>query len=174
MKDYNKQALDFLEKTGTTFKAEYLRTGKFFPSDEEERDIYKITLKRGSRSYSFEFGQSIRNSGYKIVGKYYSRNQINPFLHNGKVFGHEFASKYFTLSSKELAEIVYPITPNEYDVLACLTKYDPGTFKNFCDEFGYDEDSKKAEKTYNAVVDEYKNICALYSDTELEEMQEIQ
>ena len=32
--------------------------------------------------------------------------------------------------------------PTAYDVLAYLTKYDPGTFENFCGDFGYDTERK--------------------------------
>jgi hypothetical protein len=38
-----------------------------------------------------------------------------------------------------------------YDVLACLTWFDPGTFEQFCDEFGYEPDSSKANKVWRAV-----------------------
>jgi len=55
-----------------------------------------------------------------------------------------------------------------------LQKYDVEDFKFFCDSFGYDEDSIKAEKTYKAVLKEYENMKMLYSDKELETMQEIQ
>lgn len=34
--------------------------------------------------------------------------------------------------------------PTMYDVLTCLTKYDPDTFEDFCSEFGYDTDSRRA------------------------------
>jgi hypothetical protein len=133
METYIKKATDFLKKTKTTFKVEYLKTGKYFPDDKEERDIYNITLIHGPRSYSFTFGQSI-------------------------------------LESRKISRKM----PNEYDVLACLTKHDPGTFEDFCFDFGYDTDSKKAEKTYNAVKDEYSSVCYLFSTDEIEEMQEIE
>lgn len=58
--------------------------------------------------------------------------------------------------------------PEMYGILACLTKYDPGTFEDFCGEFGYDEDSESAEKTYNSVLDEWQNMKALFTDEELE------
>lgn len=54
--------------------------------------------------------------------------------------------------------------PSSYDLLACLTKYDPGTFEDFCGDFGYDIDSKKAEKTYRAVVKEYERLCRVFGD----------
>ena len=41
--------------------------------------------------------------------------------------------------------------PTAYDVLAALTKSDPGTFEDFCAEFGY----KKGDKSiYNGVCKE--------------------
>jgi hypothetical protein len=179
--DYLKQATDFLEKTGVTFKAEYLNTAKYFPDDKEERDIYQITLTRGNRSYSFKFGQSTMNSGIKIRLKTsgritHSYNLLPEFTTKGKFDRIKFIAWHnierFRLTP--IDEIINGIPPNEYDVLACLTKYDPGTFECFCDEFGYDTDSKKAEKTYNAVKDEYLNLCTLFSPSEMEEMQEIQ
>ena len=63
--------------------------------------------------------------------------------------------------------------PTMYDVLACLTKSDPGSFEDFCDEFGYDTDSRRAEKTYKAMVKEWKNVNRLFGDI-LEELYEIQ
>ena len=71
------------------------------------------------------------------------------------------------------------VSPTAYDVLACLQKYDVGTFKDFCDDFGYDAESEDEKKnlrikaTYKAVVNEYQSLCTLYSDAELEKLQEI-
>ena len=62
-------------------------------------------------------------------------------------------------------------TPTFYDILTCLTKYDPGSFENFCGDFGYDEDSRSAERTYKAVVKEYKAMARLFSEEELEVLQ---
>lgn len=63
--------------------------------------------------------------------------------------------------------------PGIYDVLACLTKYDPETFENFCSEFAYDTDSREALKTYKAVTKEWQAVERLFGDI-LEELQEIQ
>jgi hypothetical protein len=64
--------------------------------------------------------------------------------------------------------------PTLYDVLACLQKYDVGTFEDFCGNFGYDEDSRKAEKIYKAVCKEYEGMQRLFNEEELELLQEIQ
>lgn len=70
-------------------------------------------------------------------------------------------------------KIHYPTEPTAYDVLSCLTKNDPGTFEDFCSEFGYDNDSISALRTYEGVRDEYLNVAGLFNETELESLQEI-
>jgi hypothetical protein len=62
--------------------------------------------------------------------------------------------------------------PDMYSVLACMTKYDVGSFEDFCNEFGYDEDSRTAERTYKAVCKEFKAVDRLFSDI-IEELSEI-
>ncbi len=64
--------------------------------------------------------------------------------------------------------------PTAYDLLTCITKNDPGTFENFCGDFGYDEDSRKAEKVYNAVCKEWEKVERFSTYEELEQVQEIQ
>jgi hypothetical protein len=64
-------------------------------------------------------------------------------------------------------------TPSAYDVLACLTCYSPGTFENFCGDYGYDLDSRSAYKTYKEVMKEYKNLELLFTPEQLEQLSEI-
>lgn len=178
--DYQQQAIDFLAATGTTLTVSFLKQGKYFADDKEERDIYQCELKRGSRSYKFKFGQSIANSGFyyqyksnkrqfpldrKWLDKDYAKGKSLGLIGNIKMNDGNFAP--------HLDTIHYPISPDAYSILACLTKYDVGSLEDFCNEFGYDTDSKKSEKTYNAVKDEYTNICTLFTDAEIEQLQEI-
>lgn len=70
--------------------------------------------------------------------------------------------------------------PTAYDVLACLQKYDVGSFEDFCNEFGYEMYSEtyrsyntKNMKLYNAVCREFKNVDRIFGDI-IEELAEIQ
>ena len=64
--------------------------------------------------------------------------------------------------------------PRAYDVLSTLQKYEVGSFNDFCDDFGYDSDSRTAFKTYKAVMKEWKNVELLFTPEQLEQLQEIQ
>lgn len=177
--DHDKQALDFLAKTGATLKIQFSRHGKHFDDDKETRDIYTVTIQRRQRSYTFDFGQSIANSGFyytkgkqridldrKYLGK--SKEQLVFIIRGTPMHDRDF------LNNGKSDIIHIPVAPTAYDILTCLTKYDPGTFEDFCGEFGYDTDSRRAEKTYNAVMDEYRQVAMLFDEDEMEQLREIQ
>jgi hypothetical protein len=64
--------------------------------------------------------------------------------------------------------------PTMYDILACMTKYDPEDFENFCANYGYDTDSRSAERIYKNVCKEWEAMQRLFPEPEvLEEMNEI-
>lgn len=58
--------------------------------------------------------------------------------------------------------------PTLYSVLACLTKYNPETFEYFCANYGYDNDSRTAERVYKAVCKEWKSMQRLFTTEELD------
>jgi len=48
--------------------------------------------------------------------------------------------------------------PSAYSLIACLSWADPGTFEQFCSEYGYDQDSRNAEKTWKAVRKQFLSL----------------
>jgi len=185
MEEYNKQAEKFLKDTKTTLSVEFLKHGLHFESDTEARDIYLITLKRKGREFKFNFGQSVAESGFKLVNSNTKQEAIYTWFNeltfnkdrNEKKLRLDIGRKFgfmMGLPSKDCLKIVFGVEPKAYDVLAGLTSNEVGTFEDFCDNFGYDEDSIKAEKTYKAVLNEWENIKMLYSDEEINQLAEIQ
>ena len=141
MLNYEAMAKEFCEKTGTKVIIKY-KEKKLNPWNATDytknwiHDIYRITIKRDGKQFSFNFTQS----------------------KNGTDNGEK---------------------PTEYDILACLTKYDVGSFEDFCAEFGYElyneeytSYNKNSKRTYNAVVKEYNNVMRLFKDV-IEELAEI-
>lgn len=173
---YNDAVSIVAESLNLEFKAEFLENNYYFQGDKDKRDIYIITLKRGQRKYTFKFGQSINKSGFFASygrQKYeLPREKMNLKNHELKMFVKSKFNWDFGKISND--KIVYPIAPTLYDVLACVQKYDVGTFEDFCSEFGYETDSRNAKKTYKAVVKEYDKMCSLFNNDELKVLQEIQ
>ena len=54
-------------------------------------------------------------------------------------------------------------TPSDYSILACIEKYEYEDFQDFCDNLGYDEDSRKAHKIFKKCQKLAKKVNALYS-----------
>lgn len=168
---YEKQATDFLTKTNTIIKVDFVKHDFHFEGEKEKRDIYKVTIKRGNRSFSVDFGNSICHSGEYIC--------MRKLAYIEKLAGK------FCLTEKEYKKLSqYDKTyfqknpnfkiPTNYDVLTCLQKYEVGTLQDFCSDFGYEADSIKANRIYKDVCKEFDNVCKIWSDEEIEELQEIQ
>lgn len=173
LSNYDKQASDFLAKTGATIDIQFLKHGKHFDSDTEPRDIYTVTIKRGNRSYTFNFGNSLNDSGFYYTKGKQKISIDRKYLNATNLVAIIKKSDWDFMNNGKSDMIHKPVTPTVYSVLACLQKYDVGGFEDFCSEFGYDADSRQAEKTYKAVKEEYTQLCTLFTDSELEELQEI-
>ena len=152
MNEYIKQATDFLQKTHAKMKIEYvgLAVNKEW-KEKEKRCLYEITLTSPRGFMTFDFWDSIQNTKIRTM----------PF------------DAYNVQANKELAAKKKAAVPSVYDVLACLQKYDPGTFEDFCSDCGYDEDSRTAERIYFAAQKEYTQLARLFTPEQMEELAEI-
>lgn len=168
MKDYECLMVDFLAERGIQFKVEFVKNDLYFKDDKQVRDIYKFTLTRGDRRYSSKFGQSIMNSQY-----YQDRHiDIRTYCLDGSCrtggFKLNDIDKY-----KEYIRLVKGKVPSAYDVISCLTYYDPGSFEDFCSEYGYETDSITAKKIYKKVKKEWAGVQSLFSDDDINYLREI-
>lgn len=169
MSVYTEQANDFLQKTNTTIAIDLI--GNCINKDRNEtecRDLYKITLTTPKGSMVFDFWNSILDTRI---------NHMDIIAYAKKRFkcSYDYLTPQDKIKArKELVKKKEEAKPTAYDILACLTSYDPGTFEEFCSEFGYDEDSLRALKTYLAVQEEYTNLANLYTSEQMKELQEIQ
>lgn len=174
---YDEAAETFLSETGAEIEIQFHEHGRHFDTDKEDRDIYTVLIKRGSRKYEFKFGNSVADSGfYYTMGK--NKRQIDR-----KYLTEKWRQKlmsFITMNSggsfrnNWKSDIIhYPKKPSKYTVIACLQKDVPGTHHDFCSDFGYDKDSISALKVYKALLNEYINLSRLFSDSELRAMSEI-
>lgn len=161
--EYEKAGQQFLKDTNTTFRVEFLRHGKHFHDETDTRDIYNAIFERGGRIVSFEFGNSVIASGRWSCWNGKQRVKTN----DEKEFKRLGGLAYCT-PNKDFKE------PTAYDVLTCLVKEDFKDLKDFCDTFGYDTDSIKANEVYKGVKEEYYKVCMLWNEEELDVLREIQ
>lgn len=68
------------------------------------------------------------------------------------------------------------LKPSSYDVLASIIGDAdcPDTFEEFCEGYGYDEDSRKAKKTFRLANAFAKKLRKFFREEEITELQEIQ
>lgn len=132
--NYEKQARDFLEKTNTLLHVTYLTTRKHFPDDTEERDVYSVSIVRGNKSHTLEFGDSIVNthknanamarkrpSAYDILAclqKYEPERDIDDFASEYEIEKPSEAIRIYGAVSREYAALADMYTPEELSELA--------------------------------------------------------
>lgn len=178
MSEYIKQANDLLASMGVTFKAERIgatcptfcdcagTTGAaIFPRKNHIHGAeHAVTFTRGTENkkgkvITFRFWNSYRDEYIRFAkSDFFTHNAINN-RHRG--------------IGLTLSDLRKDVDVHAYDVLACLTKYNPGSFGNFCSEYGYDDDSIKAKKTWEAVIEEFEKMESFFSREELEQLQEV-
>jgi hypothetical protein len=118
--------------------------------------------------FKFVKNENLKNS-FNLV---YHVQIIRHYLDNAKNINlnNRGFSLEFTDSVSNSEKMIWL---DNYSILACLTKSDPGSFKNFCDETGCDTDSISHEKIYRAVCEEWEKVSGFFSKEEILELQEI-
>ncbi len=198
--EYEKQANDLLAKLGITFTAELI--GKDCPRFCEdaiaERDMDKLdTYPRKSHIHGKHYRCTFQRDGHskgKEANGYtgsmsidfwnsYSDEEENFFAFGGHNHGQAgfgpVENKYwdkYRIAGKfpNRPRAKKRIVPTAYDVLACLTKYEPGTFDDFCGEYGYSSDSMKAHGIFVAVRAEWRKVQGFFFPDEITAIQEVQ
>lgn len=90
----------------------------------------------------------------------------------GKEYGFDF---WGSIKDKENRFSGKPKPPVYiYDILACLdTSADGYTYEDFCFNYGYDEETRLAKKTYTAVQYQIKKLKDLLSPEAIDELNNI-
>ena len=177
LNEYERQAADFLEATGTKLTVTFLYTGPYFSTDEESRDVYSFTLQNSKGVYPAKFGDSIQNTRIRALALSGGSRSFKE--------DHDLARRC-GIENKRTGHIDYKMVaklknkkPEAYDILACLSSYYPETFADFCDEFGYSNDCDLSEYPkimgiFEACKTEERGLKSMYSEQELEQLSEIQ
>lgn len=153
--DYEKQAQDFLNATNTVLT---ISEGDTKPARWDVYGYhYEVTLRRAIPIEKYQYGD----------------NKIN-----GQSYTFDFWDSYANMGTGK--------KPTAYDVLTCLDVYD-GDMHDFEMEYGYDHDRCEHSydldtesfedcevlDVYKAVIEQTRELKRLFSEEELEALQEI-
>lgn len=170
MNEYLKQTKKFLNRANAKCEIVYggiSRNENW--KEKEKRNWYDVTITTPRGKMTFTFWDSIHNTEISTMTfEEYAKKKLKYNRVEDMSYGEKVKAK------NDLARLKADAVPNEYDVLACLEKYDPGTFEDFCSELGYNEDSRTAERIYIAVIKEYKDLTRIFTEKQMEELSEIQ
>lgn len=173
MTDYQKQAKDFLETCNAKMSIEFqcVDINQNW-HDNSKRNKYRFTIITPRGTMSGDFWDSIHNTEITsmTLDEYFCKKHKMHFK-DGYISEQNKAKK-------ELAILKATAIPTEYDILACLTHYDPGTMHDFFSEMGFEihsvDDAFAFMNTYNAVVKEYRDLCRIFTGEQMEMLREIQ
>ena len=160
---YDQQAQAWSDKYSVSMTSRYLGHFKHFDDDTDTRDVYEVRIwctSRPDSAYTFRYGQSINDSRTCDAN-------------DGPNWRRILRERERSRSFRDHAKNQRGKPPRLYDVLSCLTKYDPGTHKNFCGDYGYDTDSRKALDLYMRVQEEWSGVLRLCGGESSEMMREL-
>jgi hypothetical protein len=120
---------------------------------------YQQTAENFAKEYGIElnilsvkYGKHFRNDKQQ---RYIFKVQLK---RNGKQYTFKYGQSIFCGSNE----------PIMYDILTCLTKYDPIDITNFCAEYGYKSldtiEINEIKIMFSRVQNEYENVNRLFSD----------
>lgn len=156
----NKEALKKL-MAEITVSVNVVGKDKYFQDDTEDRIILRVIVLRGGKDISFRFGMSTADTDV-FTG---TVSQVAARIHRIKtVWDREQHVKGFVTKRKEIKDNLL------YSLLSCIASdYSvPETFHDFCGEFGYDEDSRKAEKTFHSCLEQSHKLHSIFTDEEID------
>ena len=147
---------DALRELMTEIKVSYRREGRklYFEDDQNEREVLTVKVQRGSRKIQFTFGMSINDTD-----TLYSKGKsIDPSTYRESI-------KYNEAIERATAKIFSGLL---YSLLCCMgSDYRcEKSFADFCSEYGYDEDSRKAEKTHRLCLEQSAKLEKIFSEEE--------
>ena len=136
----------------------YRREGRklYFKDDKDEREVLTVTITRGERTIQFNFGMSINDTD-----TLYSKGKsIDPGTYRESIKYNEAIER---ATAKIFSGLLYSL------LCICGSEYHcEKSFSDFCSECGYDEDSRKAEKTHRLCLEQSAKLEKIFTEEEVQ------
>lgn len=156
--EYTKRVDEWLSAHGITWKLVRIGSERGFANEKPEKG--KRLMMHDTYSAEFQRTMTTGNQTFRTITipKYYQSaahseselsDEATRLCNCGYQYGEKSQHRPRYLSSRGACP-AHPSNaelPSTYDLLACITKSDPGTFVDWCADYGYDDDSCAAERT---------------------------
>jgi hypothetical protein len=167
---------------------------KYFSDDDSKRAVIEVTIERSGKSISFEYGLSLVDTeafmmpkdfhGYKDFGNLFisldgvPAHMKKDFIHhNGTALAgvykeqkgtfYSYHGNTFTgLNTVRINKLKKIKKGLLYSILCSIRCdfYCPVIFEDFCGEYGYDEDSRKAYETWQNCLKQSQKIQSIFTE----------
>jgi len=138
-------------------KTEYVGTDFYFDGDNEKRAIIRVYILRNGKKIDFRFGLSIVDTN--ILHFDFSNDRLCARLQN---IGCETATDVKNAERKLVADLLYSVLCSVKSEYSC-----DNTFEDFCCDFGYDTDSRKAFATWQACLEQSRKLQTIFTQDEI-------
>ena len=174
------QILNALESMGVTMSATFIPQQYQSPKKRDDTHSMKInhavTVMRNGRSLSTEYHQGIAHHPNYVTGEWSSFywEHFLPLLNTGKQIGIKIMDLRHPALARHAAADLAP--PSIVDVVWSLlvdSSGDFSSFENWAGDYGYDTDSREAERIFTACRDTKLKLETLFTASELEQLHEL-
>lgn len=167
--DTDRAVAEYLKANHIHFSSRYKGTKKAF---DGKNVMDSWTVKIGLHEFEYYTGVGHRIAHLKTMHRLTTK-QINGVKELKELLRKDrLDDTVFKLSDG----VNYAVSPAQASVLYCLLSDASGAEENFydwCDNFGYDSDSRKAFDTYNACCDTLLKVRKIFTSTQRAELSEL-
>lgn len=168
---------EFLQANNIAITKTFLKRDLFFKDDKEKRNIFNIEITTPSYTFDYQYWDSVYNtySDNNLIKRYIIDNNLVFWDITPSLKINRLNNNPLVLNKKEIELLKNTLTksPSDYDILSYLwAEYFEWTFKDFCNDFWYDEDSIKALETFEAMQKQTRNIKRAFTLEQINYMQE--
>lgn len=155
-----------IESSHMGLEEKTIEKSEWHPASKYLQDKWSVTIRFNNHSYTTEY--------YTGIGH---RKLIGSDKKEGNKYWDQFSGQYKTEKEACKANWLKVIEPKLDDVMACFlidagSAY--GTFEDFCGNFGYDSDSRKALEIYLNCQKTRDVMLKMFGRTLFEELSQLE
>jgi hypothetical protein len=168
MNEIETSVASMLEKFGVTMTAVYKGVKANALGGKTEMDSWSVAFSKSDGREVFEEFDYYTGTGH--------RSKVEDSAAGRFAAQHLKGASRNSLAWESLRkQYCKPVAPHAAAVLQCLlmdTEASSTSFHNWCDEFGYDDDSIKARETYDACQENSDKLHRIFAHAQIEELRE--